>query len=133
MPSKRNRSSARSAGTRFESIVAGYLADNVDDRIERRARNGANDRGDISGIRLIPALGGHRVTVECKDVAKVSLGSWYSEAEVERNNDGAVCTMVIHKRVRISDPGKQWVTMTVDDLVALLTGRRPVAERQGAA
>jgi hypothetical protein len=125
MPRKRSRASAKAAGTRFESDIAGHLAGNVDDRIERRARNGSKDRGDIAGIRLIPALGGHRVVAECKDVVTVSLGSWYSEAEVERENDGALIAMVIHKRVRIRDPGQQWVTMTVDDLVALLTGTRP--------
>lgn len=125
MPRTRSRASAKAAGSRFETGIAVYLAGNLDDRIERRVRNGSKDRGDIANIRLIPALGGHRVTAECKDVAKVSLGSWYSEAEIERLNDGALLTMVIHKRVRTTDPGKQWVTMTVDDLIALLIGRRP--------
>lgn len=127
MPRKlRSRKSAKSAGTKFETIIAAYLAMKVDDRIERRARTGAKDRGDIGGIRLSPALGGHRVVAECKDVVSISLGTWYSEAEVERQNDLAQVAVVIHKRYRIRDPGQQWVSMTVDDLVTLLTGVRPV-------
>jgi hypothetical protein len=60
----RTRKSAKSAGSRFERTVADALADALDDdRIERRARNGSKDRGDIGGIRLH----GQRVVLECKD------------------------------------------------------------------
>ena len=37
----RTRRSAKAAGSRFESEVAAYLAEHIDDRIERRARSGA--------------------------------------------------------------------------------------------
>ena len=47
----RTRASARKAGSAFESLVVAFLADHVDDRIERRARNGSKDRGDVSGLR----------------------------------------------------------------------------------
>jgi hypothetical protein len=53
----RSRKSAKNAGTWLETTVAGYLAEHVDDRVERRARNGAKDRGDISGLRTV---GGRR-------------------------------------------------------------------------
>ena len=33
----RSRTSAKQAGTKFETLVAGYLNAHVDDRIERRA------------------------------------------------------------------------------------------------
>ena len=36
----RTRASAKAAGTRFETDVAKYLAEHVDDRIERRAKTG---------------------------------------------------------------------------------------------
>lgn len=49
----RSRRSAKQAGTRFETAIAAALAAALDDdRIERRTRNGAKDRGDIAGIRL---------------------------------------------------------------------------------
>lgn len=118
----RTRRSAKAAGTRFESITAGYLNQHVDNRIERRAKNGAKDRGDIGGIRAM--LGG-RIVAECKDVATMALPAWLREAETERGNDDAVAGVVIHKRRGTAEPADQYVTMTLRDLAALLTGERP--------
>ncbi|MEV6897478.1 hypothetical protein [Amycolatopsis sp. NPDC051372] len=117
----RNRASAKAAGTRFETSIAAYLAEHVDDRIERRTRNGGKDRGDIGGVR---APGGGRVVLECKDVARTDLAGWTSEADVERANDDAIAGFVVHKRRGVTDPARQYVTGTVADLVALLTGER---------
>lgn len=128
--SPRNRASAKKAGTRFESSVSAYLAEHVDEGIERRARNGAKDRGDISGLR---AIFGGRVVVECKDTARTNLGAWANEAEIERGNDGAVAALVVHKRHGVGDAGRQWVTCTLADLVALLTGSRPLSAEDLAA
>jgi hypothetical protein len=108
--------------------MADYLNEHVDDRIDRRPKNGAKDRGDIGGIRLSPALGGGRVTGECKDTASTQLGAHHNEAEIERGNDDGIAALLFHKRHGVSHPGKQWVTCTVDDLVALLTGQRPPLE-----
>jgi len=60
----RNRASAKKAGTSFETLVAEYLAMKLCDiRIERRAKTGAKDRGDIAGVLTV--AGGH-VASECK-------------------------------------------------------------------
>ncbi|MGW5316737.1 hypothetical protein [Nocardia thailandica] len=119
----RSRASAKAAGTRHESAVAAYLAYTVDDRIERRAKTGAHDRGDIAGVR---AIGGGRVVIECKDYGgQLKAGPWLGEAETERGHDDAVAGLVIAKRRGVTDPGAQIVLMTVRDLVALLTGHRP--------
>lgn len=118
---RRNRRSAKAAGTRFESCIATYLAAALnDDRIERRAKSGAKDRGDIGGVRVH----GKRVVVECKDVSKLALPQWTAEAHTEAGNDDALVGVVVHKRTGVGDPGRQWVTLTVDDLLALLTGER---------
>lgn len=117
----RSRTSARSAGARFERIIADYLAATLaDDRIDRRVRNGAKDRGDISGLRVH----GQRLVIECKDSTRLCLPEWTAEAHTEAGNDDALTGVVIHKRNRIGDPGRQWVTMTVDDFAALITGQR---------
>lgn len=120
----RNRASAKKAGTRFESGVAAYLAANVDDRIERRAKTGAKDRGDISGVRTPH---GHRLVLECKDVARPDVPRWVREAALEAGNDDAIAGVVVAKRRGTADPGEQWVHMTLADLVALLTGERPMS------
>lgn len=116
----RNHSSAKSAGTRFETAVARYLAENVDDRIERRTKTGAKDRGDISGLRHM----GERVVIECKNTARINLAGWAAEVETERGNDDAVAGVIISKRHGKGQPGDQWVHMTLRDFVALITGSR---------
>lgn len=115
----RTRSSARAAGARFERSVADWLAAHVSEWIDRRVKTGARDCGDLANVRV---HGGRRVVVECKDTARLDLAGWAAEAEAERVNDGAVAGVVVHKRHGVSDPGRQWVTMTVADFAALLTG-----------
>lgn len=119
----RNRRSAKAAGTRFESSIAAYLRNHLDDdRIERRAKTGAKDRGDISGVRTPH---GGRVVIECKNVSRSALAGWVAEAEIERGNDDALVGVVAHKRHGVGDPADQYVTMTLADFVALLDGERP--------
>lgn len=117
----RTRRSARQAGTSFETLVASYLAATLDDdRIERRTRTGAKDRGDITGVRHL----GQRIVIECKNTTRLDLAGWASEAETERGNDDAGVGLIVHKRHGKGDPAAQWVTCTLGDLVALLTGTR---------
>ena len=118
----RSRASAKAAGTRFETSIARALAEALDDdRIERRAKTGARDRGDIGGVRIH----GKRVVLELKDCARLDLPGWTREAREEAGNDDALVGLVIHKRRGVGDPMEQWVTCTVRDLVALITGQRP--------
>ncbi len=117
----RSRRSAKQAGTRFETAIASALAQALDDdRIERRSRTGAKDRGDVSGVRLY----GQRVVLECKDCARLDLPGWTAEARVECGNDDALVGLVVHKRHGVADPLQQWVTCTVADLVAILTAQK---------
>ena len=85
MARTRNRRSARASGSRFERLVADYLAAHVDDRIDRRVKRGSVDRGDIGGLRHM----GQRIVVECKDTSRIDLAGWAAEAETERGNDDA--------------------------------------------
>ena len=116
----RTRASAKKAGSSFERQVADYLALTVDDRIDRRVKNGTKDRGDIGGVRIH----GLRVVLECKNTAKTNLAGWAAETETERGNDDALAGVIIHKRHGKAKPEDQWVTMTLADFTALLTGNR---------
>lgn len=128
----RNRRSAKQAGATTERAVADYFAAQLeDDRIDRRVKRGVKDRGDISGLRVH----GQRLVVEVKDckhedctkcrrVTGLSLAGWTAEAHTEAGNDDALVGVVVHKRKGTTDPGKYWVAMTVDDLLALMTGQR---------
>jgi hypothetical protein len=117
----RTRRSARQAGAKFERDVADYLNTHVDDRIDRRVKTGAADKGDIAGIRHM----GHRVVIECKNTSRLALGTWANEAETaRRNDDDALAGVIAHKRHGKGSAGEQWVTMTLADFTALLTGNR---------
>ena len=119
----RNRKSAKTAGTRFETAIATYLATELDDdRIERRRLGGRFDRGDIAGIRHH----GQRLVIEVKDYGgQIKAGPWVEEAHTEAGNDDALAGLVIAKRRGTTNPGAAYVLMTVNDLIALLTGHRP--------
>jgi hypothetical protein len=113
-------------GTAFETSIARGLAEALDDdRIERRARTGAKDRGDIGGVRLR----GQRVVIECKAIATgkvLKLPEWVKEAQEEAGNDDALVGVVVHKRSGTTDPLQQWCSMTVADFVSILTGVKHV-------
>ena len=122
----RSRASAKKAGTAFESQVVAYLAKHYDDVIERRAKTGGKDRGDVSGFRFA----GRRIVAEVKNVSRLNLSGWINEAEVERGNDDAAVGLVIHKRHGVGNPGDQYVSLTLRDLIALLTGERPAEQEK---
>lgn len=121
----RNHRSARTAGTRFERAIADTLAAHVNPDIDRRTRNGAKDRGDITGLRHM----GGRLVVECKDTSRLTIGSWLLEAELERGHDDALAGLVVAKRRGRGDPLEAVVLLTLADLIALLTGTRPTTGR----
>ena len=118
----RSRASAKKAGASFETDIATYLATHVDDRIERRTKNGSRDRGDLSAWRFA----GRRIVAELKNYGgQIKAGTWIAEAETERLNDDAAVGLVICKRRGTTDPGDQFVLLTLRDLIALTTGERP--------
>ena len=116
----RNHTSAKAAGTRTERAVANYLATTLnDDRIDRRVKAGAKDRGDIGGLRAH----GQRLTVEIKDCATTSIPAWIRQAHTEAAHDDALAGIVIAKRRGTTDPGSYYVHMELRDLIALITGQ----------
>lgn len=116
----RNRQSAKKAGTAFESLIAAGLREALqDERIQRAPRWGAKDQGDIVNVYL----DGYKIVIQTKDVARTSLPAWARDAKVQAENANALAGIVIHKRYGSRDPMEQWVTMTLRELVALITKR----------
>lgn len=117
---RRNRASAKKAGSSFERAQADWLAARLgDDRIDRRVKGGVKDRGDIGGVRTIR---GGRVVIECKNTATLALPAWLREAEIERGNDDARIGVVMHKKRGTTDPAEQYVTMTAETFARLIEG-----------
>jgi hypothetical protein len=117
----RNRASAKKAGTEFETLIVRFLSLWLrDDRIERRAKNGRNDRGDVAGVRTSR---GARVVIEAKNVTTgLNLKTWMNEAEIEAGNDDSLYPVVIHKAHGEGRPEMQWVTMRLETFARLLEG-----------
>lgn len=114
----RNRQSAKSVGARFERQIADHLDACLPGRIDKQPRTGAKDKGDIAGVTT---PGGRPIAIECKNVTRTQLANWIHEAHTEADNLGAAAGIIIHKRHGRSSPACQWVTMTVADLIAILT------------
>ena len=117
----RTRRSAKQAGSRFERQIADHLNKHVDDRIDRRVTTGSKDRGDIAGLRYR----GERIVIECKNTTRANLAGWITEAHTAAGNDDALIGIIAHKRHGKAYAGDQWITMTLDDLITLLTLTRP--------
>jgi hypothetical protein len=111
----------RAKGSSFERLVADYFKANGFPFADRRVKSGAKDKGDIGGV----GVHGQGVVIEAKNTTRISLGTWAAEAEQERVNDEALAGLILHKRHGKGQAGDQWVTLTLRDLVAILTGTRP--------
>jgi Holliday junction resolvase len=111
----------RQKGSSFERLVADYFKAHGFPFADRRVKSGAKDKGDIGGV----GIHDQRLVFEAKNTAKISLGTWANEAEAERVNDEALAGVILHKRHGKGKAEDQWVTLTLRDFTAILTGKRP--------
>jgi hypothetical protein len=108
----RSRASAKKAGTSWESEIVQLLQASGWTGAERRARNGAQDRGDITGL---PG-----VVVEAKNASRVELAEWLKEAQTETANAGAEVGVVWAKRKGKASAADAFVLMDGSTFVRLL-------------
>lgn len=114
----RSRASAKKAGSSFERVVADYLNENWDDRIDRRVKTGSADKGDIANLRINT----RRIVIECKNETKYDFNNAVNEARTECDNDGALVGFAVVKRHGKADPGEQFLVATLGDFVNFLRG-----------
>lgn len=98
-------SKSKQKGTAAETAVVKWLSGKRRNKIERRSLNGANDRGDITGIP--------KVVIEVKNHARMELAEWVRELQTEMANDNAETGVVIHKKRGTTDVGEWYATMPV--------------------
>ena len=96
-------SKSKQKGTAAESAVVKYLRENGFTQVERRALQGSQDKGDISGI-----IG---LVIEVKDHKTMTLGQWMEELKVEVENANAETGAVIHKRKGTTDVSEWYASM----------------------
>lgn len=106
-------SAARRKGTAAETAVTDYLRGTWP-HAERRALNGAKDRGDIAGI---PGA-----VWEVKSGARLALPEWMRETETERVNDGAAVGLLVikPKGVGVTKVGEWPALLPLSTMVQLL-------------
>lgn len=104
-------SKARQKGTAFETLIVDWLRSNGFPEARRNPLAGNKDVGDIGGLVL---------PLELKNVNKMALAQWLKEAEVEAANAGALFCPVVHKRARVGDAARQYVTMELWQFAELL-------------
>ena len=98
----RNRKSAKTAGTRFETAMERYLRWALDDpRIMRLRLHGAKDVGDIGNV----FFQGEPVVIECKNTQSLNARQHMREAITEAGNADSPYPWVLQKKpgVGISD------------------------------
>lgn len=114
-------SRSKQKGTAMETLIVNELQTRLGPEICRRTTNGRNDRGDIHGLYIR----GLRTVAEVKNTKTTNLGTHWNEVETERGNDDADVGILIHKRHGKGQALDQWVTLTVRELLTIITGQRP--------
>lgn len=104
---------SREKGAKYERKIAGFLSAELGVPFERRLEQWRKG-GDDLVHRFEPWL-----SIEAKDVAAVSLGSWIDQSV---RSAGERLGVVFHHRRGNGDPRRDFVTMTGADFVAVVEG-----------
>lgn len=99
-------------GTAWETQVVKALIRGGWPYAERRALQGAEDKGDLAGV-----LG---VTIEAKNVNKLAFGPWLKEAHAERDNAKTEVGVVWAKRRGFTEAEDGFVVMDGRTFMQLL-------------
>lgn len=105
-------SASRAKGTKWESKVVDFLQTSGWPHAERRALNGARDKGDVTGL---PGI-----VIECKDENRHSIGSWVNEANIEATNANAELGVVWAHRKGKASAADGYVIMDGESFARLL-------------
>lgn len=103
-----NRSKQK--GTRYETLVAGYMAAHGLP-VHRAPAHGVQDQGDLTGL---PDW-----ALQCKAQASLALAEWVTAAQKQAANKGSRFCAVIHKR-RMRPVEESYVTISLSTFVELL-------------
>lgn len=119
----RNRKTAKTEGTRFETAVTRYMSVMLhDERIQRLRLHGNKDVGDVGNVYFY----GEKITIECKNTARHDYMKHYREATVEAGNNDSPYPWVVQKKMGVGykttvGVGLQLAYTHVDVLHRMLT------------
>jgi hypothetical protein len=102
-------STSKRKGSAFERLVADYLAAAVP--CERIPAGATEDRGDL----WTP-----HAAVQCKNVARLSLGAWWDETLEQQGHAGKPWGWLVVKRRGATDPARQLAVCDLEQLRRVL-------------
>ena len=107
-------SAAKAKGTAAETAVVNYLIEHGYPHAERRALNGALDKGDITGVPC--------VCIEVKAAKNYKIPEWLRETAVEKRNAKADVGVLVIKPVGVGvkNAGDFWAVMPLSEFADLL-------------
>lgn len=113
-----NRHKAK--GTTFETLIKNYLVSKEFKDARRAVLEGAEDKGDIHGIRHEETL--RNVCIQCKNDKSFNFSGWLNDTveQAGRLNDAVPVLVVKRKGKGDKAVGDSYAVMRLDDLVALL-------------
>ncbi len=100
-------------GNLFEKQVVEYLQAMGFPKARRGGQQGTKDKGDVLDLGL-------PVTLELKNCATLSLGTWMNELQDEMIHNHTAIGAVVHKRKGKGDMALQYVTMDLISFTILL-------------
>lgn len=115
-------SKQRAKGTRWESAICAYLADEGIPH-QRQPLHGVNDKGDIYAAGL--------AVIEAKSQARHSLAEWLDEAVAEAYRAGRDIGAVWFHRRGFSHPKRGYVLLDGATFVQLLREAMPTGAAEG--
>lgn len=101
-------------GTRAENACVEALQRAGFKHVERRAKNGIHDKGDLAGVV------GWCFEVKGHDSYAGKLSGWLEEAEIEKANAKADHAVVWHRRKGKGKAEDWYVTMTGAEFLSIL-------------
>lgn len=107
---------SRNKGARYELAIANHLTDNgiPATRNLEQTRDGGDDL-------TLPADLAAWLSLECKNVAATSIGTWIDQAI--RQAGGRIAAVIHHRRGN-GNPDHDYVTLTVADFLRLIRRAR---------
>jgi len=105
------RAAARDKGTRWNKAIATYLVGCGWPYAEPRAKNGAKDRGDVTGVA--------GVMIEAKNTTRPRLGQWMAEVQAQTANAEALVGVCWMKRAGSTHAADGVVVATMATVVTL--------------
>lgn len=115
---------SREKGTRWESSVAAFFRDRGHTEVFRLAPAGAQDAGDIGGLRDF--------ALECRDRSKFNLAENVRDADLRAHHKQCRFGVAILKR-RGRSTGEGYAVMTLATFVDIVTALADEGTRQVAA